>query len=91
MSAVVEALGDLALAELAIADHRVDEEAEPAGVALGDHQQAPERLAPGDGGEILVWLQGMPPADVGTKTVHHEPPPRRRSSFPFGDPLGWLR
>jgi len=33
----------------------------------------------------------VPPADVGTKTVHHEPPPRRRSSFPFGDPLGWLR
>jgi hypothetical protein len=33
----------------------------------------------------------VPPADVGTKTVHHEPPPRRRSSFPFSNPLGWLR
>jgi uncharacterized protein len=33
----------------------------------------------------------VPPADVGTKTVRHEPTPRRRSSFPFGNPLGWLR
>ncbi len=33
----------------------------------------------------------VPPADVGTMTVRHEPPPRRRSSFPFSNPLGWLR
>ncbi len=33
----------------------------------------------------------VPPADVGTKPAHQNPPPRKRTSFPFGNPLGWLR
>jgi hypothetical protein len=33
----------------------------------------------------------VPPANVGAKPTHQDPPPRRRSSFPFPNPLGWLR
>jgi uncharacterized protein len=32
----------------------------------------------------------QPPANVPAKPKHH-PAPRRRSSFPFSNPLGWLR
>jgi uncharacterized protein len=32
----------------------------------------------------------MPPADVAAKPEHHSAP-RHRSTFPFGNPLGWLR
>jgi uncharacterized protein len=32
----------------------------------------------------------LPPADVGTKPEHRSAP-RQHSTFPFGNPLGWLR